>query len=103
MIKNKFKLNNCSIKNSANVIKEFYKRFIIPLYIPVLIMVSLLLIINSKENINYLKQRIYIFLLGIMIIIFSETTLRFISKDLFENIKIIIIPIILIIFFILYS
>ena len=97
--KNKFKINNCSIKNSANVIKEFYKRFIIPLYIPVLIMVSLLLIINSKENINYLKQRIYIFLLGIIIIIFSETTLRFISKDLFENIKIVIIPIILIIFF----
>ena len=97
--KNNFKLNNCSIKNSANVVKEFYKRFIIPLYIPVLMMVSLLLIINSKENINYIKQRIYIFLLGVIIIIFSETTLRFISKDLFENIKIIIIPLILIIFF----
>jgi len=97
--KNNFKLNNCSIKNSANVVKEFYKRFIIPLYIPVLMMVSLLLIINSKENINYIKQRIYIFLLGVIIIIFSETTLRFISKDLFENIKIVIIPLILIIFF----
>ena len=97
--KNKFKLDNCKISNKGNIVKEFYKRFIIPLYIPVLMMVSLLLIINSKENINYIRQRIFIFLLGIIIIIFSETTLRFVSKDFFENIKIVIIPLILIIFF----
>ena len=97
--KNKFKLDNCKISNKGNIVKEFYKRFIIPLYIPVLMMVSLLLIINSKENINYIRQRIFIFLLGIIIIIFSETTLRFVSKDFFENIKIVIIPLVLIIFF----
>ena len=42
---------------------------------------------------------ILIFLLGLGTIIFSETTLRFIEKDFIENIKIFIIPVIIIVFF----
>ena len=74
-----------------------YKRIIIPLYIPVLILISLLLIFRSKENINYQKYRILIFLIGLTTIIISEMSIRLISEDLINNIKFLIIPIFLVI------
>ncbi len=92
-------IENCQIENLSNIIKELYKRFIIPFYLPILMLIILFLILKSKENINYFNYRIFIFLLGLGTIIFSETTLRFIEKDFIENIKIFIIPIIIIVFF----
>ena len=94
--KKNFKVENCESSNLNNLIKELYKRIIIPLYIPALILTALLLIIKSKENINFTRQRIIIFMIGLFIIIFSETTLRFVQKELIENLKIVIIPLILI-------
>ena len=91
-----FKVENCRVDNIDNIIKELYKRLIIPLYIPVLILVSLLLIFKSKENINYSRYRILIFLIGFSTIILSEMTIRLINADFIKNIKFFIIPIILI-------
>ncbi len=93
-------LDNCKYENLDNVFKELYKRFIIPLYIPIIILISLLILMKSKENINFYKYRIIIFLLGFTTIIFSETTIRFTSDNLNGNFKIIILPII--IFLLLY-
>ena len=92
-----FKVENCRDENIDNILKELYKRIIIPLYIPVLILISLLLIFKSKENINYPKYRILIFLIGFVTMILSEMTIRLIDKDLLKNIKFFIIPLILII------
>ena len=91
-----FEVENCRIDNIDNIIKELYKRIIIPLYIPVLILISLLLILKSKENINYTKYRFLIFFIGFSTIIISEMTIRLISEDILKNIKFFIIPIILI-------
>ena len=93
-----FKVENCSKSNLSNVLGELYKRIIIPLYIPIIILISSMLILISKEKINYIKLRILIFLFGFFTIIFSETTLRFIEDNLSDNIKIVVIPIILFIF-----
>ena len=99
--KNKSKefIQNCTIENLDNIYKELYKRFLIPLYIPTLILISLMLIIYSKENINYTKYRLFIFLIGLVIIIFSETTQKLIKDDLNYNLKIYIIPIIIFMLF----
>ena len=91
---------NCNLRNIDNVFKELYKRHIIPLYIPILIIISLIHLIYPKEKINYTKCRIYIFLIGLFLIIFSETTLRFVSDSLLFNINMTTIPII--IFLVLY-
>jgi len=93
-------IHNCTIENLDNIFKELYKRFIIPLYIPILLLIALYLIIYSKESVNYSRYRLIMFLIGLFIIIFSETTLKFIQNTFLSNIKIIIIPII--IFTILY-
>ena len=102
---NEFKLiskniENCSIQNINNIFKEAYKRFIIPFYIPILSLIPFLLIILSKENLKYQKLRLITFMIGLSTIIFSETTIRLISKNIIQNIGLLIIP--LIIFIILY-
>ena len=74
-----------------------YKRFIVPFYIPILILSSLCLIIKSKENINFTKYRLFIFLIGFGFIIFSETTLKYIQNTFYLNLKIFILPIIFLI------
>ena len=96
---------NCHMSNINNLIKEIYKRLFVPFYIPVLMLVTLLLIIKSKESANFTLRRVIVFTIGFIIIIFSETTLRLIDNEIFQNIKIAIIPflLILILYFIFYK
>ncbi len=94
-----FEVENCSESNLSNIFGELYKRIILPLYIPILILISMLLILITKENTNYVKLKILIFLIGFFTIIFSETTIRFITSNINENIKIIFIPALLIFIF----
>ena len=98
----KEKVRNCEFRNFDNILSELYKRIAIPLYLPTLMFTSLLLIINSKEKINFSKLRVTTFLIGFFIIIFSESALRFISFSMMNNFLIILIPIFLIIIFYLY-
>ena len=92
-----FQVENCREDNLGNILKELYKRIIIPFYIPVLILISLLLIIKSKENTHYTKYRFIIFVIGLITIIISEMTIRFVNEDFFKNLGIFIIPVISII------
>ena len=61
-------------------------------------MIALLVILKSKETINYLKYRIYIFILGILTIVISELSLRFISLKIYQNLIVSFLPIIVLIF-----
>tara|TARA_A100001035_G_scaffold226763_1_gene187869 strand:+ start:457 stop:1602 length:1146 start_codon:yes stop_codon:yes gene_type:complete len=92
-------IENCSVQNIKNIFKEFYKRFVIPFYIPILTLIPFLLITTSKENSKYQKLRLFTFSAGLIIIIFSETTIRLISDTLLHNFSLIMIPAILFIFF----
>ena len=90
---------NCSSKNIKNIIREMYKRLLIPFYIPLLILISFLLIISSKESANYKKIKFLTFSLGLITVILSETTIRFITANLNFNMKLVVIPFILILLF----
>ena len=91
----RLKVRNCSIENLDTISSELYKRLIMPLYLPALMLISLFLIIESKEKINYSKYRVSIFLIGFLTIVFSETSLRLISNSNFKNLLIILVPIFL--------
>ena len=95
-------VRNCEYKNLNNIIAELYKRIVIPLYLPALMLIALLLIIQSKEKINYAKYRLIIFLYGFFIIIFSESTLRFVNKSFQNNLVLLLIPIVLTLFLYFY-
>ena len=90
-----YNIINCTKSNPRNIYKELFKRLISPFYLPVLILVSLLLILTSKENLKYNKNKFLIFFLGFGIIILSESSLGYIANNLINNISILILPIIL--------
>ena len=89
---------NCSVRSLDNIFQEMYKRFIIPFYLPVLILISLLLIVNSKESLLYSKYKTGVFIAGLIIIVFSESALRFVQNSFYANTKVIMAPIIIAIF-----
>ncbi len=89
---------NCAPGNEINMLKEIYKRLIVPLYIPILMLVPYIMILSSKEKINYSRLKLITFLMGILTIILSEGIVRFISKELADNIIIFIFPLILLFF-----
>ena len=91
----KEKIRNCELSNIDNIFAEIYRRLVVPLYLPCLMLISSYLILNSKEKINYNKFRVIIFLLGFCLIVFSETTIRFINNSIFNNLIIALIPFII--------
>ena len=93
-------ITNCTENNKLNMLKELYKRLLVPFYIPILMLVPYLLILSSKEKTNYSKLKLITFTMGVIIIIFSEGIIRFVSKELIDNLFIFLAP--LIIFLILY-
>ena len=96
------KIDRCSPRSIKDFFKEFYKRLIIPFYIPILSLIPFLLFISSKENINYSRIKFFTFLLGVIIIVFSETTIRLISNSYIDNFIILILPIFLILILYLF-
>jgi len=86
---------NCQKNNPRNVYKELFKRLITPFYLPVLILISLLLILKSKEDLKYNINKFFVFFLGFGIIILSESSLGYISNIAIKNIALSIFPIIL--------
>jgi lipopolysaccharide export system permease protein len=91
-IDNNIITQNCNKRNLDNIYTELYKRIIIPLYIPILMIISLLHIVRSKENINYFKYRVILFLIGFFVIILSESSLKIIEDNIISNIKFIVVP-----------
>ena len=88
-------IENCSLKNINNIFKEFYKRFIIPVYIPLLSLIPFILISSSKENLKYNRLRLQTFMTGFIVIILSETISKFITENINTNFLFILIPMVL--------
>ena len=92
------KMQNCTIQNLRNIYQEIFKRFIKPIYIPSLILISLFLIMRSKEDIKYTRFKFSIFLFGLVIIVLSESSSGYVSNTYLENIKFILIPLSILLF-----
>ncbi len=91
----------CNKEKPRDTYKELFKRFVVPLYLPLLILISSINLLITKESPNYFKFRFLIFLFGIMVIVISESSLGFIQNLFMNNLFLILLPIIL--FLILYS
>jgi lipopolysaccharide export system permease protein len=103
-IDNKIKseLNNCTVGNIVNIYKEIYSRLIKPTYITFLVAISLLFILISKSDHTFKVQKFRIYSLGFISIIFLESSSKFISTDLIQNLFLSMLPFILILIIYFY-
>ena len=94
--KNKFGFQ-CSHepKQLDNLSQEFFSRIFKPLYIPLLAIVSALLLIKSKNSSGYSRYKILIFILGVILISFSEILTKFFSYDFNKSFLLMIVPILI--------
>ena len=92
----KNEINNCKISSLEEIYKEVYSRLIKPLYITFLITLSLLLILKSKNDHTFKKYKIKIYFLGFLFIIFLESSSKFISTNILQNMFISVLPLFLI-------
>lgn len=94
---NKFKNQYlvCDKNSYTAVSQEFLKRFFKPLYIPVLLLISILQILYTKDHFNYKSKKLYFFLFGILIIVISEVSIRYAGKSILNNFLFILAPIII--------
>ena len=80
--------------------RELFKRIYKPVFIPIIALIAGFLIISAKNKINYRKYNFAIFIISILLLIFSEASVRYISSSTLITILCLVMPII--IFFVSY-
>jgi lipopolysaccharide export system permease protein len=87
-----FSFQNCRLANLINIYQEIYKRLIAPFYNVLLVMIALLLIMKSKDTIDFRMYTIKIYIIGFTTVIFLETSLKFITSILLQNLLVASMP-----------
>ena len=90
----------CEKNKLKNINQELYKRFIKPIYLPILTLICCFLFTFSKEQMNYTFKTIKVFLSIFSILVVSEILLRYIEASNIYFLLLISVP--LIIYFTIY-
>ena len=91
-------------KQLNNISQEVFSRIFKPLYFPLLAIISAMLLIKSKNSIGYSRYKITVFVIGVILISFSEILTKFFSYDLNKSFLLMMIPILIsIIFYFLFN
>jgi len=85
-------INNCIFENLETIYEELYSRLIKPLYLTFLIAISLLIILKSKSDHSFNVNKFKIYLFGFFFIIFLESSSKFISINLIQNLYLSVLP-----------
>ena len=90
---------NCNENVNSEIITVLNRRFFLPFYLPVVALICSFLLIKTQSKKNYFLNKYSIFVLGFLVLIYSELIIRFtgISKvigTLFVISPFILIPII---------
>ncbi len=91
----------CESGKLRNLNQELYKRFIKPLYLPLLTLVCCFLLTISKEQNNFTLNTIKIFLFVFFILVTSETLMRYADDSKINLFLLSFLPII--IYYIIYN
>ena len=92
----------CNKSGSKNISEELLKRFYLPLYMPLITLIGCLIILKTKEESTYRNYKILIFILGFMVIFFSEASIKYVGESLINNLLFILIPLVLYLFMYLF-
>ena len=100
--KTKKTLINCAMNNITISFQETFKRIILPFYLPVLTLIASLIIIKSKDDYEFFKYKVGLFIFGVITIIISEISIKYSSPNIIENIYLVSLPILLFFFIYIY-
>ncbi len=102
-IKNRKDLKSrCGLENSfliKDIYEEIFKRTINPTYLIILSLISSLIIIKPKISFLEKYYKFILFLIGFLLILFSELSYKFISSSILIELVFLTLPIIFIFFF----
>ena len=94
-----FKYKNANILCNKDFIKEInqelFDRLIKPIYLFLITIISCFLLTEYKENYKYKFHKSYIFIYGILIIIFSEMSVNYAGKSFMNTIIFYMLPLFL--------
>jgi len=76
------KIMICDKGSFKNIKEELFKRFYKPVYLPLLSLLACLIFFTSKEDVKFTFYKYIIFSTGIMAIVISEITVRYVSNIL---------------------
>ncbi len=91
----------CDFESLKNINQEIYKRFIKPMYFPLLTLVCCFLLTFSKIENNFSLKTIKVFLYIFIILVLSEILMRYIESSQLLFSIVIILPIL--IYFLIYN
>ncbi len=82
----------CEIQRLKNINQELYKRFIKPMFFPLLTIICCFLLTTSKEQNNYTFKIIKIFIFIFLILVMSEVLMRYIENSKVYLILFMLVP-----------
>tara|TARA_Y100000389_G_scaffold45883_1_gene40760 strand:- start:6962 stop:8092 length:1131 start_codon:yes stop_codon:yes gene_type:complete len=84
----------CNEKSKKEVIPTLNRRIVLPIYIPIISLISCLLLVNTKKN-NLMLNKITIFLLSFFTLLFAELFIRYTGVNFLLNYLFIFFPFLL--------
>tara|TARA_A100001015_G_C14888015_1_gene671227 strand:- start:42 stop:1190 length:1149 start_codon:yes stop_codon:yes gene_type:complete len=89
----------CNLRTLKSLSEELYKRFVLPFYTLIISLIAASLILEPKSQNFFRFHKIYIFLIGSLIIIISQLSLKYFLNSYYLNFLILFLPIILVVFY----
>ena len=90
-----FKSMHCEESYLKNIKQELLKRICMPLYLPLLALIACFLILKSKDAQEYTNFKFKLFLIGIILLIISEVSIRYAGLNNKSNLIFILMPVFL--------
>ena len=88
---------SCHDRSIKSISEELYKRLVLPFYILIVSLIGSSLVIEPKTRYFMKFHKLNIFLMGILIIIISQLSLKFFLNSINVSFTILLLPIILVI------
>ena len=73
---------SCNKNSTQAITQELLLRFYIPIFIPFITIIVCLLILKSKDDVNYRSSKFFLFILIFLIIVISEVSLKYSTATL---------------------
>jgi len=82
----------CNSNTVSKIAQEFFKRLYLPLYLPIISLIACMLILYSKDSFKYNFYRSLIFTIGVVILIVSEISVRYLGTSNLSSLMFLLLP-----------